>query len=384
MARAGGWKRWAAGAAVAGLLSGCTSVPLRADPLSREGGPAPVKLFDVEWWTGLVDAKLLEYAPREDASPALDPGTGRVVVLTRDGRVRSVAPEGKVEWSYDARTHFRAGALVHEGVVYVPGGDGTLLALDARSGGLKWKYAGPAELVSPPVLAGDKVLVVAADNTLLAVGLDGAWQWQYRREAPSGFTVQGAGAPAVREGVAYVGFSDGAVAAVNVADGTLKWERQVTTTGADLRDVDTTPALDDAGRVYVASYRDGLFALEAASGEVVWQTATAGLTSLALRGGVLFASGDQRVEAFHTDSGRSVWSLKVGERASRQATLAGDLLLVPDVNALLFVDPASGKRLMSWDPGRGVSATPQVAGADVYVVSNNGYLYALRLSGGRR
>jgi outer membrane protein assembly factor BamB len=43
------------------------------------------------------------------------------------------------------------------------------------------------------------------------------------------------------------------------------------------------------------------------------------------------------------------------------------------------VDPSTGRPRLEWDPGQGVSATPVYADQHLYVLSNNGYLYALRL-----
>ena len=57
------------------------------------------------------------------------------------------------------------------------------------------------------------------------------------------------------------------------------------------------------------------------------------------------------------------------------------MLLVPNYRSLLFVDPTTGQSRLAWNPGDGVSAAPQVAGSTAYVLSNNGYLYALRLRG---
>jgi outer membrane protein assembly factor BamB len=60
---------------------------------------------------------------------------------------------------------------------------------------------------------------------------------------------------------------------------------------------------------------------------------------------------------------------------------AHGMLMVPTSQSLLFVDPATGIARVSWNPGKGVTATPIVLENRLYVLSNLGYLYALRLSG---
>jgi outer membrane protein assembly factor BamB len=357
-------------------------VPLYGNPVSSELQQPPATYFEVAWWTPLVAPTQWEYAPREFAAPAVDPDSGRVITLTRDGFVRSVAPGGKVEWSFKTGNHFLAGALVHDGIAYVPGGDGFLYALDARKGELKWKYEAGESLATTPVLAGSLVLVASESDTLFAVNSEtGKWAWQYRRDPPSGFTIHGTSAPLVKGDAVYLGFSDGYVVALDAQAGTAKWEKSLAGGATEYLDVDTQPVLDDAGRLYVASYQGGLYALNAETGDMEWNSSVKGITSLLARGQILFATGDGRLDAYLGDTGRLLWSHSLGERAGRAPVLARGMLLVPNQRALLFVDPKTGQSRLAWNPGDGISAAPQVQGSTAYVLSNNGYLYALHLRG---
>ena len=372
------------GASLLVALGACRSVPLASDPTVPGSVPAPPLIFEMDWWVRLVTPPMWEYAPRETASPAIDADTGRVVVGTRDGMVRSLSPEdGKVEWEFKTQGGFNAGALLRQGIAYVPGGDGTLYALKAGSGELVWKYASGEELATTPVFSAGKLLVASQSDTLYAVdAATGKWAWQYRRDQPSGFTVRGASAPRVDAGVAYIGFSDGFVVALSVADGTVKWERALTTSGGNqFLDADATPVLDETGRLFVASYKDGVYALEATTGEVTWHTARPGVTSLVPHGDVLVTAGDGELGALLAADGRPLWSLDLSNRAARTPLLARGLLVVPTNGALTFIDPATGRARESWNPGKGVSATPARSAERMYVLSNLGAVYAMRLVG---
>jgi outer membrane protein assembly factor BamB len=386
MKRVSGWKRWVGAVAAVGLLGGCHSIPLYNNPAvaGAEGQP-PISFFEVDWWTPLVEPTLLEYAPREQATPAYDEASGHVIALTRDGFIRAVRTldrPGTVAWSLKTSNRFMAGALAHEGLVYVPGSDGFLYALDARTGEEKWKYASNESLATTPVLVDGMLLVASESDTLFAVNAQtGQWAWQYRRDLPSGFAIQGVSVPLVNNGTVYQGFADGTVVALDLRDGGVKWERTLSTGGTQFLDVDTSPVLDEAGRLYVASYQSGLFALEAETGDVVWNSVVGGLTSLLGRGAVLFATGDGRMDAYLEDNGRLLWSLDLGERAGNDPVLVNGMLLVPNQRALLFVDPVTGRSRLSWNPGEGITASPRVVESKIYVLSNNGYLYALRVRG---
>lgn len=385
MKRLATWKRWVGGAAAVGLLGACSSVPLYGNPeLPRAPHQPPVGFFSVDWWTELVKPPLLEYAPREFASPAFDPESKHVVALTRDGVIHGLTPEGTMAWSLNTGVRFNAGARVDGGVAYVPGGDGVLYALDVRTGAVKWKYTAGESLATVPVLADGLVLVMSSSDTLFAVkAADGQWAWQYRRDPPSGFTIQGASMPLVHEDTAYVGFSDGYLVALKTADGSVTWEKSLSGGGTEFLDVDATPVIDDTGKLYVTSYKSGIFALEAETGDLVWNTAVGGLTSLLARGQVLFAAGDGRVDAYLGENGKLLWSLPLGERSGYTPVFARGMLLVPIQRSLLFVDPVTGQSRLAWNPGDGISATPFVSGSQVYVLSNNGYLYALDMKGSR-
>jgi outer membrane protein assembly factor BamB len=366
-------------------LAGCAWRPAIPDiGVSRETTRMRA-LYDVDWWTQLVPDQFLEYGPQETGTPAIDADTGRLIVGTRDGLIRAVGEQGRVAWTFTAQGRFEAGPTIHEGVVYAACADGHLYALDAKTGLKKWVYDSKEELATQPVVVNGKVLVAAQSDVIYAINAaTGEWLWQYRRDTPSGFTIRGISRPSVQGELAFMGFSDGYLVALRIDDGTVKWSKALSKPGA-YGDVDTGPWLDEKGLVYAASYKDGLFALDAQTGEVRWHTDHRGLVSLYGTGELLFGAGDQELTAFDRSTGRSVWTMTAKDTALRLPVLARGQLLVPANDALLFVDPATGRTETRWDPGQGVTATPLVRGAQTWVLSNRGFLYALtlgRTSGG--
>lgn len=361
-------------------LCGCAGrAPVLVDPFSREPS-APLAVFRVDYWHSLVETSTMEFVPREFASPAVDPVSGRVVVGTRDGVLRSVSVEGRVKWTLATPTPFYAGVLIRDGVVYVPGGDGVLRALKADTGAVLWAYDCGEELVTVPVLAEGLVLVASQSATLYAIGAtDGKWLWQYRRTPPAGFILRGASTPLVRDGVVYLGFSDGHAAALEAKTGAALWDR-VLSTGTQFIDVSSTPGFDASGHLIVASYKDGLFALDPKSGDTVWQSSASGLAYVLVRGQVIFAAGEDRIGAYSADTGKNVWLTQLPDRAGQQPAFASGLLLVPTGRGLLFMEPVTGKILRRFDPGKGVTATPAVYGPDALVLSNLGYVYGLHVT----
>jgi FOG: WD40-like repeat len=363
-------------------LGGCVTAraPVLTDPFSRQPA-APLAVFSIDYWHAMLEtSNTMEFVPREFATPAVDPVSGRVVVGTRDGVLRSVTIDGKTRWAVPTSAPFFAGVLIRDGVVYVPGGDGVLRALKADTGAPLWSYDCGEELVTVPVLAEGRVLVASQSATLYAVdAADGKWVWQYRRTPPAGFILRGASTPVVREGVVYLGFSDGHAAALDAKTGGAIWDR-VLSTGTQFIDVSSTPGFDASGHLIVASYKDGLFALDPKTGDSVWQSNTIGLAYVLVRGAVIFATGEDRLGAFSAETGKTIWVTQLPERAGQQPAFTSGLLLVPTGRALLFIDPVSGRILRRFDPGKGVTATPAVYGPDALVLSNLGFVYGLHVT----
>ena len=123
--------------AAAALGAGCAAVPVYGDPtVGAPGDVLPARLYALEWTVPLVsEPPLLEYAPREAAGPAVDPESGRIIALTRDGKVHSVSPDGHVEWAWKTALPFNAPPRIAGEKILVSGGDGTLYALSARPAG---------------------------------------------------------------------------------------------------------------------------------------------------------------------------------------------------------------------------------------------------------
>ena len=362
-------------------LGGCAAnrTPVLQDPFARASSP-PLAVYSIDYWHALLETSTMEFVPREFATPAVDPTSGRVVVGTKDGVLRSVGIDGRVKWAIPTPTPFSAGVLIRDGIVYAPGGDGLLRAIKADTGVVLWTYDCGEELVTVPVLAEGQVLVASQSATLYALNAaDGKWLWQYRRTPPAGFILRGASTPVVRDGVIYLGFSDGHAAALEEKTGSALWDR-VLSTGTQFIDVSSTPGFDAQGHLIVASYKDGIFALDPKTGDTVWQTGAAGLAYVLVRGSVVFAAGEDRIAAFSSETGKALWITQLPDRAGQQPALASGLILLPTGKALLFINPVTGGILRRFDPGKGVTATPGVYGPDALVLSNLGFVYGLHVT----
>ena len=88
----------------------------------------------------------------------------------------------KVLWTYEAGDVIDSSAAIADGVVYVGGGNGDLIALDLASGALRWKYT-TGNLIgeSSPAVGSDVVYIGDLGGIVHAVNTrDGKALWTFK------------------------------------------------------------------------------------------------------------------------------------------------------------------------------------------------------------
>lgn len=345
--------------------------------VATELPPAPSKVYSIAWQRRLVEPGTLEWKPQELGGPAVDPVGGLVVVGTRDGWVHAYDPDGHRLWAFETGGRIGATPRIEGDVVYVGSGDGCLYALDLASGQQRWRYDAQEDVGTTPVVAGGLVLAMTLQDTLFAVDQKtGAWRWHHRREMREGFTVEGAASVVAANGLALGGYSDGTVAALDLASGAVRWERKVAPAG-DFVDVDGLRL--QGKRLFVAAYSGAVYALDVDTGAQEWAHKTAGATRLALGPGILVAVTTTQLVGLSPLDGSLRWSAPLDGAPAGPPAASGGRLAIPNTRSLLLVDGPSGRVLRAFNPGTGISASPAFGARRLYVLSNAGDLFALDL-----
>lgn len=216
--------------------------------------------------------------------------------VSNSGSVNAVrAADGTSLWSHrEGGVYYGAPAVVGK-VVYVAstalGGGGNLYAIDAATGKNIWKTFVDISFGtdSAPAVANGVAYIGAADGGLHAfAAADGKPLWTSR----TGGSIQSS--PAVANRVVYVGSSDGNLYAFQALDGLPLWRQA---TGAAIY---SSPAV--ANRVvYIGSGDGGFYAFKAADGGFLWSYATGrpvGASPVVVDGRLFGASGNGKVYAF--------------------------------------------------------------------------------------
>ena len=296
--------------------------------------------------------------------------------------------DGAVVRAFPASNSVEAPATVVDEVVYFCDTGGNTFAYTLM-GELLWRHDGSAPILAPPSVRDGVLVVTNVDD--LAVALDartGELQWQYRaqrdltREAE--LALYAAPEALLSDGEALLGFSTGALIAVDIETGEERWRRDVGE--GRYPDLVAAPALG-ATDYYTAGYFEPLVAIDRATRSVRWRLDVGGayrpVLDPASDGGVLYHPGtDGKLRAVSTLTGAEMWVWDSGTRGAittPQITEAG-LVVASSEGSVYLVDPTTGAELWRWQEQyklRGISSVPVVDGRQLLFISNAGFLYSM-------
>ncbi len=375
--------------ALLAFLSGCQTV---GGWFSRDKEDAPAELVDFtqtrsveRLWTRNTGAGM------NRSRPAFRPVAFQGNLWVADHRGRIVAVDidsGNIVRRFDTGLSLSAGPAMSPGLALVATFDGRLIALDPGDGESLWTAQLSSEVISYPVVQDGIVVVRSIDGR--TYGLDansGRRLWVHDRSVPV-LTLRGNSDPLVRAGQVFIGYDDGAVAALRVSDGSLLWEQRVSEpegrTELDrLADIDGPMAIVGS-ELYVATYRGRTASLALDAGRINWVTelpSASGLT--VLRTQLAATDRDDAVWLLDRRDGSTLWrDDRLARRGVSRPMFIADLVVVSDSQGFLhFYEAGSGEFAARVRASRNQPvADPLVIGNEVFLLDEDGNLSAWRLS----
>lgn len=305
-------------------------------------------------------------------TPAQLAGSGWAKIhgdITNSGRGTGANATSTPQWVFSDNINFSAPVVGTNGIVYFSTGPttnglgvGSLYAVDATTGKVIWSHLHLGMTLSVPAVGEDGTVYLEegayGENGayLLAFdGDDGSFKWlQY---LPSGTS------PTIGpDNTVYSG-----VSAVDGATGMLKWTSNISIGGP----LSTMAVSPDGKMLYGGNFSTDAFALDAATGSLVWSYQTKGQVSPSPVVGpngnsynVYFGSFDGNLYALDSVTGKLVWSFQTGNAIRDSPTVGNDgtVYMFGNLNGnqcVYAIDPANGN--LKWTAQsvatNGVSAT---------------------------
>lgn len=304
-----------------------------------------------------------------------------------DGRVAAFsATKGKRKWLTKTRIPLSAGPAVGSGIVVAGSNDGDVVALDARDGKELWRIKVSSEVLASPAVSDELALVRTVDGKLTALRLqDGSEAWFVQQSVPR-LTVRGTGSPVVLGDVVLCGFDNGRLAAYELVDGSQIWDELVSPpegrTEIDrLSDINATVKVvgDD---IYVAGYQNDLVALAIESGQTLWTRELSSDTGIGVDTTNVYVTLENGlVTALTRRGGRELWRQDaLYKRDLTGPTPFGRSVVVGDFEGYLhWMDIETGEFQARVRAGSArITSQPLVVNDTLYVVNDDGKLYAFR------
>ena len=216
--------------------------------------------------------------------------------------------------------------VFHEGTVFFAYVDGRLVAVDAKTGRPRWTTNLHSHLESSPVVVGDRLYLGDDKTNVIAVrASDGKVLWEFN--SPGAIKAS----PSYHDGRVYVADYEGAMFCLDAGTGKPVWRTNTTKVPPfGEGGFYSSPAIA-FGRVYAARDDGTVFAFHLRDGRVDWSFPTDnfvyGSPAVAKVPGtpptVYIGSYDEHFYALDARSGRQRWRYDVGGAVPGTATVIG-------------------------------------------------------------
>lgn len=370
----------------AALLQGCSWIRSWGDP--EPGDPAPLVGFEESlevrkvWSTSIGDGM-----GKQGLSMAPVYSSGVLVAADYEGRLAVVdAESGRKNWESKTKQAFSGGPGLDDEKIYMGTIDGRVIAYDRTAGAELWNAQVSSEVLAPPASADGIVAVRCIDGRVFGLdAVSGRRLWIYDHKAPL-LTLRGETDLLVRAGIVFVGYDDGSVVALRLADGSVVWNQTIASpegrTELDrLADIGQQMVIV-ASDLIVSSYKSRIVSLAADSGRLLWFKDISSATGVQVdRTSLAVSEKNDDLWMLDRRNGATLW--KVDQFANRGLTrpaFYGGYVVVGDKEGYLhWLDSEIGSFVARKRAGKkGFAASPLTVGTTMYVLTHDGDLMAYR------
>ena len=248
-----------------------------------------------------------------------------------------------------------------------------------------WRQKLPSLVLTPPLVAGARVFVLAADRTVYAFdALNGRKLWSQQR--PGDALLLGQPSVLMAVGDTLVVAQGGRLLGLNPQNGSARWDT-VIANGRGVNEVerlaDLVSGVSRVGEsVCLRAFQYAVGCVDGRTGRLQWTKLASGATGLGGNSDLIVgAESDGKVIAWRRVDGDKLWTHeKLRFRGLTGASLAGEAVALGDTEGNVhFLSPADGTLLqrLSLD-GSPIVSAPVWVGSTWVVLTQRGNVFGLR------
>lgn len=299
---------------------------------------------------------------------------------------------------------FGGGLALTDSYLIVTSGFRYVSVLDKETGKLKWSKQLPSQIRSSPVVNGKYIVFTDIDNQVFCLDIETSQIiWTYQAIIESARILKSA-SPIIKDNKVLLAFSSGELTLLNLADGSVLWERNLTaskigTAISQIRDVSAQPVIYN-NIIYASAHSGGLSAIDFSTGELKWNIKANSVVSPFVSGDVVYSitlSG--KLICASKLSGQIYWISDLDKLSQdgkgllsnvpmtkkkrntqwNSVFLTNNQLVAVSITGEMFVfNPIDGNFIAKHSLGKDVSTSPIIIEDVVYFISNNASLFGVR------
>jgi outer membrane protein assembly factor BamB len=304
-----------------------------------------------------------------------------------EGRLVAIdAESGRQQWDLDTEQPFSGGPGLDGDHLYMGTIDGRVIAYERSGGAELWNSQVSSEVLAPPASADGIVVVRCIDGRVFGLdAVSGRRLWIHDRNVPL-LTLRGNTDLLIRGGVVFVGYDDGAVVSLRLADGSQIWSQTIVSpegrTELDrLADIGQQMVII-ASDLIVSSYKSRVVSLAADSGRLLWFKDISSATGVQVdRTNLAVSEKNGNLWMLDRRNGATTWRLdQMTNRGLTRPAFYGNYVVVGDKEGYLhWLDSDIGSFVARVRAGKdGFAAAPLSVGTTLYVLTHDGELIAYR------
>jgi len=326
---------------------------------------------------------------------------GRAFTLNNDAEVMAFDLQtGQELWTQEVMKRGEDEVVLGGGIafsgdhVFVTAGFNEILALAPDTGEILWRAATKSPIRAAPSAIPGRVFVTTLDNQTLAFNADNGTPLWSHRGLDSEAGILGAATPALTRDAVYTTYSSGEIYALQIDTGLELWVQNLSPLArvagrTIMSDIRALPVFDD-GIVYATSLSNRMNAIDARTGQPIWQASIGSVTTPWVSGNRIFMveTGGTLI-SLDRESGDVLWQYplpRFEDEEDREdpitwqgPVLAGGRLIVFGSHGEAQAhNPTSGDRIETWDVDGDIKLPVAIAEQTLYTIDDDGRLSAWR------